>query len=78
LSEAELKIVGELVPEDPISLAPDSDSPSIEQPISDIAPPPLPPDQEPDRDEEQEQDREQVKKKDPRSVPPEGRRRNNQ
>ena len=42
--------------QDPISLTPDFDSPSTEQPISDIAPPPLPPDQDPDRDKEQEQD----------------------
>jgi len=53
-----------------IALASDSDSQSIEQPIFDIAPPPLIPDQDPDRDEEQEQDREQAKKKDSRSVPP--------
>jgi len=47
-----------------ISLAPHSNSPGIEQPISDIAPSPLPPNQDPDRDKEQEQ-----------NVPPEERRR---
>jgi len=73
-SEAELKIAtDESLPKDPISLAPDSDSPSANQPISDIAPPPLPPGQKPDRDEEQEQDSEQAKKKDSHPVPPEGR-----
>jgi len=68
LSEAEL------LPKDPIFLAPDFDSPGINQPIPAIAPPPLPPDQDPDKDKEQEENRKQTKKKNSRPEPPEKKR----
>jgi len=65
LPEAERNITAKSLPEDQISLAPDSDSSSTNQPIFNIVPPSLPPDQDPDKDKEQE------KKKDSLPVLPE-------
>ena len=53
LSKAKLKVAAELIPEDSTSLAPDPDPQSTNQPIINIASPPLPPDQKPDRNKEQ-------------------------